>query len=119
MHHRKVHLDVKMPGRVEPPQPFTPFKLFSAYHATPAVASSAYEALNDEERLKWIDLALAQKTNYLVNNLFNLGFLHLKYIYIFIYLQNKLEKFELENPKLKPQLTLPILNKKERLLVKT
>ena len=82
MHHSKAHLDVKMPGRIEPPQPLTPFKLFSAYHATPVVASSAYEALNDEERLKWIDLALEQKTNYLVNNFSNLGFLHLSIFFL-------------------------------------
>ena len=66
MRYSDSHTSVKLPGKMEPPQPPTPFKLFSANHAT--LASSAFKALSDEERLKWIDMALAQETNYLVNN---------------------------------------------------
>jgi len=97
---------------MEPPQPPTPFKLFSANHAT--LASSAFKALNDEERLKWIDMALAQETNYLVNSL---SFINVFFIYMkFIYLQKKFQQFKVENPKLKPKL-IPILNEEDQIFI--
>lgn len=68
MRYSDTHLDVKMPGKIKPPQPPTPFQLYSAYHAPLAVSSTEFKALDDKERLKWIDLALEQETNYQVNN---------------------------------------------------
>jgi len=82
MPYSNTHLDVIMPVKIKPPQPPTPFKLYSAHHAPLAVSLTEFKALDDEERLKWIDLALEQETSYQVNNpQFTLCFLCLIYIF--------------------------------------
>ena len=68
MRYSDTHLDVIMPVKIKPPQPPTPFKLYSAHHAPLAGSLTEFKALDDEERLKWIDLALEQETSYQVNN---------------------------------------------------
>jgi hypothetical protein len=74
-----------------------------------------FPTLSDKDRLRWIDIALAEEASYLVI-FFCSNFLVLLLIFNPYYFQDNLDKFKAENPNLKLKMT-PVLNDEEKLLV--